>query len=49
MDDGFTEKLDQSGPMDGGWYLAHHPVILERKNTKCGIVFDSAAEAKGYH
>jgi hypothetical protein len=43
---GYIEKLETK-PEDAGWYLPHHPVISEEKNTKCRVVFDSAAKAHG--
>jgi hypothetical protein len=41
--DGYLEKLPEK-PSDTGWYLPHHPVISEDKNTKLRIVFDSSAK-----
>ena len=43
---GYIKKLETK-PEDAGWYLPHHPVISEEKNTKCRVVFDSAAKAHG--
>ena len=43
---GYAERIE--GPItDEGWYLPHHPVISDTKNTKVRIVFDSAAKVKG--
>ena len=42
----YIEKLDTK-PDDIGWYLPHHLVILKEQNTKCCVVFDSAAKAHG--
>jgi hypothetical protein len=44
--DGYLEKLPEK-PSDTGWYLPHHPVISEDKNTKLRIVFDSSAKTDG--
>ncbi len=44
--DGYVEKLPKK-PSDPGWYLPHHPVISEEKNTKLRIVFDSSAKTDG--
>ena len=44
--DGYLEKLSEK-PSDTGWYLPHHPVISEDKNTKLRIVFDSSAKNDG--
>ena len=43
---GYAEKIDKQ-PTEEGWYLPHHPVISDTKNTKVRIVFDSAAKVKG--
>ena len=43
---GYAEKIEEQ-PTEEGWYLPHHPVILDTKNTKVRIVFDSAAKIKG--
>ena len=44
--DGYVEKLPKR-PSDPGWYLPHHSVISEEKNTKLRIVFDSSAKTDG--
>ena len=44
--DGYVEKLPKKPP-DVGWYLPHHPIISEEKNTKLRIVFDSSAKTNG--
>jgi len=44
--EGYAEKIEK--PItEEGWYLPHHPVISDTKNTKVRIVFDSAAKVKG--
>ena len=43
---GYVKKLETK-PQDTGWYLPRHPVISKEKNTKCRIVFDSAAKTHG--
>eukprot|EP00112_Aurelia_sp_Birch-Aquarium-sp1_P005177 Seg1587.2 transcript_id=Seg1587.2/GoldUCD/mRNA.D3Y31 product="hypothetical protein" protein_id=Seg1587.2/GoldUCD/D3Y31 len=43
---GYAERIEEQ-PTEEGWYLPHHLVISDTKNTKVRIVFDSAAKVKG--
>ena len=43
---GYAERIEEQ-PTEEGWYLPHHPVISDTKNTKVRIVFDSAEKVKG--
>ena len=45
---GYAEKIEEL-ITEEGWYLLHHPVISDTKNTKLRIVFDSAAKLRVYH
>ena len=42
----YAEKIEEQ-PTEEDWYLPHHPVISDTKNTKVRIAFDSAAKVKG--
>eukprot|EP00794_Sanderia_malayensis_P002620 gene2620-3033_t len=44
--EGYADRIEGK-PTEEGWYLPHHPVVSETKNTKVRIVFDSAAKVKG--
>ena len=46
VNEGYAEKI-QGQSTEEGWYLLHHPVISQTKNTKVRIVFDSAAKVNG--
>ncbi len=46
INEGYVSKLNER-PRDTGWYLPHHPVISDHKNTKLRVVFDSAATVDG--
>ncbi len=46
INEGYVSKLNER-PTDTGWYLPHHPVISDYKNTKLRVVFDSAAKVDG--
>ena len=43
---GYAERIEEQ-PTEEGWYLPHHPVISDTKNTKVRIVSDSAAKVNG--
>ena len=43
INEGYVSKLEKQ-PTDTGWYLPHHPVIADCKNTKLRVVFDLAAK-----
>ncbi len=44
--EGYADRIEEK-PTEEGWYLPHHPVVSEKKNTKVRIVFDSIAKVKG--
>ena len=46
VSEGYVQKLKRPN-IEVGWYLPHHPVISDTKNTKVRIVFDSAAKVNG--